>query len=45
VAVNDDACLGGSKLTYVVPADGIYRLRAGCYANNACSGTVGYSTH
>jgi hypothetical protein len=45
VAANDDACLGGSKLTYVVPADGIYRLRAGCYANNTCSGTVGYSTH
>jgi hypothetical protein len=47
VASNDDGpeCTGGSSyLSYPVPegAGGTYTIRAGCFAENACSGTVGY---
>jgi len=45
VALNDDACGVASRITYTVPADGIYQLRAGCYSTNTCSGTVAYSTN
>nr|WP_277989582.1 Ig-like domain-containing protein [Corallococcus sp. NCSPR001] len=43
---NDDACGGvGSKFVYTVPAGGggSYQLRAGCYSNTACSGTVAWT--
>ena len=44
VALNDDNC-GGllSRLTYTVPVNGTYQLRAGCFANTSCSGTLAYS--
>lgn len=42
VASNDDACGQLSFVSFVAPADGNYVIRAGCYANTACSGTVAY---
>ncbi|WP_164012352.1 trypsin-like peptidase domain-containing protein [Pyxidicoccus trucidator] len=45
VALSDDACGSGSRITYTAPADGIYQLRAGCYSANACSGTASYRTN
>jgi hypothetical protein len=42
VAVNDDACGALSNFTYTVPVSGTYLLRAGCFGNSACSGTVAY---
>ncbi|AKQ67243.1 Trypsin domain protein [Myxococcus hansupus] len=45
VTFNDDACGVASRITYVVPADGVYQLRAGCYGADACSGSVAYTTH
>lgn len=42
VASNDDACGQLSFVSFVAPADGTYVIRAGCYANTACSGTVAY---
>jgi hypothetical protein len=45
VALNDDACGVASRMTYTVPADGIYQLRAGCFSSNTCGGTVAYSTN
>ncbi|HZI14810.1 MAG TPA: serine protease [Myxococcus sp.] len=47
VGSNDDyaSCGTLSYITYTVPAGagGTYQLRAGCYANNTCSGTVAWS--
>ncbi|MFP2964427.1 trypsin-like serine peptidase, partial [Myxococcus sp. 1LA] len=44
VAANDDACGGmGSRLTYVAPSATTLQIRAGCYSNAACSGTVAYT--
>lgn len=43
VASSDDACGAASKITYVATTSGNYQLRAGCYSNNFCSGTLGYS--
>ena len=43
VAINDDACGGGSQITYMnidTPGCANYTLREGCYQNGACSGTV-----
>ncbi|WP_164014678.1 trypsin-like peptidase domain-containing protein [Pyxidicoccus trucidator] len=45
--VSDDACGGrGSNIKYTVPAGkgGSYQLRAGCYANGACSGNLAYAS-
>lgn len=47
VTGNDDSCGGyGSHFTYTVPlgAGGTYRVRAGCYDNTACDGTLAYAT-
>ena len=43
VSFNNDECDGmGSRLTYTVPAGGggDYQVRAGCYSEGSCSGTV-----
>jgi hypothetical protein len=46
VKSNDDSlhcsanCDVGSTILYQVPSDGYYQVRAGCYGNTACSGTV-----
>ncbi|WP_426746710.1 serine protease [Myxococcus faecalis] len=41
VAANDDACGGrGSSITHVATVTGEYEVRAGCYANGSCGGTV-----
>jgi hypothetical protein len=40
---NDDACGGvGSKMVYLATRTGTYQLRAGCYADNSCSGNLAY---
>ncbi|NOJ94062.1 hypothetical protein HMI51_14125 [Corallococcus coralloides] len=44
VAENDDNCGDlGSRLSYTAAVTGTYTLRAGCYANTLCSGTVALS--
>jgi V8-like Glu-specific endopeptidase len=44
VASNDDACSGvGSKLSFTATTAGTYQIRAGCYSNNSCSGTVAWT--
>ncbi len=44
VASNDDACGGsGSNLTYTATATGTFQIRAGCYSNTSCSGTVAWT--
>ncbi|WNG50556.1 trypsin-like peptidase domain-containing protein [Archangium minus] len=45
VASNDDTCGTLSYLSYTVPANaaGTYQIRAGCYSNTSCSGTVAYT--
>jgi hypothetical protein len=43
VAMNDDACGTLSYLAYTVPTSGTYQIRAGCYSNQSCSGTVAYT--
>ncbi|MEZ4298727.1 MAG: hypothetical protein R3B70_27500 [Polyangiaceae bacterium] len=46
VKANDDTdacnyqCNTGSQIQYTVPADGAYQVRAGCFGNTQCSGTV-----
>ncbi|MCE9667204.1 serine protease [Myxococcus stipitatus] len=41
VASNDDACGGrGSSLVFTATTTGEYEVRAGCYSNGSCSGTV-----
>ena len=43
---NDDGagfsgvCGLGSKMTYAVPADGCFEVRAGCSGSSSCSGTL-----
>jgi V8-like Glu-specific endopeptidase len=45
VASSDDACGGLSRILYTVPAggSGTYQVRAGCYSNYSCGGTVAWS--
>jgi hypothetical protein len=44
VASNDDACgSASSNIVYTVPTTGTYQVRAGCFSNGACSGTLAYS--
>jgi len=41
MTVNDDACGGlGSQALYVVEQAGGYQVRAGCYSNSSCAGTL-----
>ncbi|KFE72232.1 hypothetical protein [Hyalangium minutum] len=43
VAANDDACNGyGSNLSYTPTISGRYQIRAGCYRDDSCSGTVAW---
>ena len=43
VASNDDACGGsGSKVTFTATVAGTYEIRAGCYQNTSCGGTVSW---
>jgi hypothetical protein len=45
VAVNDDAsgsCVTLSTITYTVAVTGWHTMRAGCFSNTSCSGTVAY---
>ncbi|MBN8233105.1 trypsin-like peptidase domain-containing protein [Corallococcus macrosporus] len=43
VASNDDACGGtGSKITFTATVAGTYEIRAGCYQNSSCGGTVAW---
>jgi alpha-tubulin suppressor-like RCC1 family protein len=43
VAYNDDNCGGvASYIQYTAPTTGSYEVRAGCYSNNSCGGTVAY---
>ncbi|NTX62116.1 trypsin-like peptidase domain-containing protein [Myxococcus sp. CA051A] len=40
-AANDDACSGrGSSLSFTATTSGTLQIRAGCYSNTTCSGTV-----
>jgi hypothetical protein len=44
VAANDDNCFSlGSRLSHTAAVTGTYTLRAGCYADTLCSGTVAFS--
>ena len=44
VAANDDACSGmASRIVYTAPAAGNYEIRAGCYSNTSCTGTVAWT--
>ena len=44
VAGNDDACGGqASYFEYTAATAGSFEIRAGCYGNTACSGTVAYT--
>lgn len=43
VASNDNGCASNStasEIVYFVPSAGYYQIRAGCFGNTACSGTV-----
>lgn len=43
---DDDFCPPCSRVSYTVPSGtncGSYQIREGCYASNACSGTVSYT--
>jgi Zn-dependent metalloprotease len=41
VASNDDACGGlGSSITHTATSAGTLQVRAGCYSNTSCTGTV-----
>ncbi|GMT98417.1 hypothetical protein KH5H1_25360 [Corallococcus caeni] len=44
VASNDDGCASGvgSKITYTATVAGTYEVRAGCYQNGSCGGTVSW---
>ncbi len=42
VARNDDSCGQLSFVQFVAPADGDYVLKAGCYAETSCGGTVAW---
>ncbi|WP_224240193.1 serine protease [Hyalangium gracile] len=44
VASNDDACSGrGSSLSFTATTAGTYQIRAGCYSNTSCTGTVAWT--
>lgn len=44
VGANDDSCGGtGSNFSFTAPSAGTYQIRAGCYQNNSCSGTVAWT--
>jgi hypothetical protein len=44
VVANDDACgTVGSQVKFTATASGTVRLRAGCFSNTSCSGTVSYT--
>lgn len=44
VAADDDgACGRASLVTYTAPAGGTYKIRAGCWSNTGCSGTVSWT--
>lgn len=44
VSSNDDSCGGrASSLTYTATAAGTFQIRAGCYSNTSCSGTVAWT--
>jgi Mucin-2 protein WxxW repeating region len=43
VAYNDDSCGQLSNLSYSIPADGTYLIRAGCWSSGNCSSTVAYT--
>jgi len=45
VAADDDAqgCGVLSNLSFTAPQAGVFQLRAGCFSNSSCSGTVAYS--
>lgn len=44
VAASDDACGGnGSNLSYTAPTAGTLQIRAGCYNNTSCGGTVAWT--
>ncbi|WP_223638244.1 trypsin-like peptidase domain-containing protein [Corallococcus sp. EGB] len=44
VAFNDDGCATGygSKITFTATVAGAYEVRAGCYQNGSCAGTVAW---
>lgn len=43
VAANDDNCGLASKVVYTASSSGSFTIHAGCFSNNACSGTVAWS--
>ncbi len=43
VAANDDSCSLLSLVTFTATTAGTYQMRAGCYANGSCGGTVAYT--
>jgi hypothetical protein len=44
VGANDDECGGrGSKLAFTATTAGTYEIRAGCYENTSCGGTVAWT--
>ncbi|RKH05148.1 serine protease [Corallococcus praedator] len=42
-ASNDDACGTLSYASFTATTAGTYQIRAGCYSNGSCSGTVSYT--
>jgi hypothetical protein len=41
VAANDDACAGlGSQIAFTAGSAGTFEVRAGCFGNRSCTGTV-----
>lgn len=46
LAFNDDACNGfGSNISFVAATSGTFFVRAGCFSDKSCSGTVQISVH
>ena len=43
VALNDDACGLGSRLTFTATTSSAFQIRAGCYSSNSCGGTVAWT--
>ncbi len=44
VSSNDDACGGtASNLSHTATVSGAFQIRAGCYSNTTCSGTVAWT--
>lgn len=42
IAASDDACGLGSKIVYTATSVGSLQVRAGCFSNRSCSGTVAW---